>query len=287
MTTGRKRTSRRGFTLIELMIACGISVALISGLVGTYVQMRRAYKSMQRITELQQNVRAATDMVSRDLRMAGYGLPISNYYVSRWITWVAGMTANPMIVQGASATAPDRLHIAAAFDAPQGHLAGAISEGATLISLQSGEGANFDTSRRKVIFIGKSELARVVAVNGDSLTISIDPTVNAKGLRYDYPADAPVELIKVVTYSWSNNPNDYPQKPHLERDDNLDTLSYSWQRMVAGNIENFQVVPVGTAGYRVDISGRTDKRDNRFGGDGYRRMTMSSQIAPRNQKKAY
>jgi hypothetical protein len=222
------------------------------------------------------------DMVARDLRMAGYGLPVSDYFVSRWVTWVSGVVANPQIVQG-SGSAPDTLHIVAALDAPAAQTTVDVPRGGTLLTLQSGQGARFNASRNKLIYIGKAELARVVAVSGDVLTISSDPSLNGKGVRFGAPAGSAVELVKVITYEWSNDTTTYPFRPHLRRHDNTDTLVYGWQKMIANNIEDFQITPVGTA-YRVDIRGRTDQPDRHFGGDGYRRMTLTSQVTPRNKK---
>src|SRR5262245_17085145 len=64
------RKSQRGFTLIELIMACAISMLIVLSLISTFIHQRRAYKSMQQLNETDQNIRAALDMVARDARSA-------------------------------------------------------------------------------------------------------------------------------------------------------------------------------------------------------------------------
>ncbi|MDP2681568.1 MAG: PilW family protein [Deltaproteobacteria bacterium] len=65
----------KGFSLVELLIA--MVIASVVGLAGISIfsSSNWSYKTQEDVTEAQQNVRVATDRLTKDIRMAGYGLP--------------------------------------------------------------------------------------------------------------------------------------------------------------------------------------------------------------------
>jgi type IV pilus assembly protein PilW len=63
---------QKGFTLIELMIAMVIALVLIASLASSFIYQRKTYDVQEQITEMTQNARAAMNMISREVKMAGY-----------------------------------------------------------------------------------------------------------------------------------------------------------------------------------------------------------------------
>ena len=61
---------RRGFTLVELLVAVSISSILIGVTVATYTVFRKAIAQDQNKAALSQNARVALDRISRELRQA-------------------------------------------------------------------------------------------------------------------------------------------------------------------------------------------------------------------------
>jgi type IV pilus assembly protein PilW len=61
-----------GLTLLELLIALVISGILLAGMMMTFWGQSRSYNNQQEITALQENMWAALQLMSRDIRMAGY-----------------------------------------------------------------------------------------------------------------------------------------------------------------------------------------------------------------------
>jgi len=64
--------SKRGFTLIELMIALAITSVLLLGVYSAYSIQQRSYKTQRLIVSVQQNLRGALAVMEDEIRMAGY-----------------------------------------------------------------------------------------------------------------------------------------------------------------------------------------------------------------------
>jgi type IV pilus assembly protein PilW len=63
---------QRGFTFIELLVAMVISTILLGAVVSTFIVQRRSYAIQEEMTEMVQTARAAMDMMTREVRVAGY-----------------------------------------------------------------------------------------------------------------------------------------------------------------------------------------------------------------------
>ncbi|MBL7203977.1 MAG: prepilin-type N-terminal cleavage/methylation domain-containing protein [Desulfobacteraceae bacterium] len=67
-----KKEKDSGFTLIELLIAMALALVVITSLSSAFISQRKTYAVQEQITEMIQNARAALDMISREVKMAGY-----------------------------------------------------------------------------------------------------------------------------------------------------------------------------------------------------------------------
>jgi len=71
----KKILVRRGFTLIELLVGSGIMLVLILATLTLYMRSNKVAVDQNMLAELQQDVRSAMYFMTRDIRMAGVGLP--------------------------------------------------------------------------------------------------------------------------------------------------------------------------------------------------------------------
>lgn len=267
----RVLASERGFTLLELLVAMVLGLIILASVLEAFTSQDKAYRVQDRITAMQQSVRAAADLVVEDVRMAGYGLPAAG--VGSWITWVS-MTANPEITDGGGG-APDAISIAAAFDTDVAALAAPAPAGTTLLTLGAGEGAAFNTTDRSVLYLGRNESAVVTSVTGDVLTVDTDPAAAGnQALTTTYPAGTPLEAVRVVTYSLSGTT--------LMRNENTG----GGDQPVVDGIEDLQITRAGDT-VTVELTGRTAKADPDYThpteGDGYRRLTYAPAVNLRNR----
>ncbi len=61
-----------GLTLIEVMVAIVIALILLAVTVSIFVANKRSYSEQEQTSRLQENARYALDVLTRDIRMAGY-----------------------------------------------------------------------------------------------------------------------------------------------------------------------------------------------------------------------
>jgi len=61
-----------GFTLTELIVAMGIGMVVMAAVTTTFMAQARFYNAQEQINAMQQNARGALDVITRELKMAGY-----------------------------------------------------------------------------------------------------------------------------------------------------------------------------------------------------------------------
>ncbi len=62
----------QGFTLVELLVAMVVASIVFAAIYSVYVVQQRHYIAQTQVAEMQQNIRAAMNLIMRDIRMAGY-----------------------------------------------------------------------------------------------------------------------------------------------------------------------------------------------------------------------
>ncbi len=264
------KNKESGFTLVELLIAMTIGLIILAALSSTFLMQRKTYDIQEQIVEMVQTARAAMDMMTREIRMAGYGTPKSS--ISSWIDWVT-IDSNPKIVQG-SGSDPDTIYIIGCFGSPRASLSASASSGATLLTLSQSAtetSKEFDTTDEKVIWIGGIENAIVTNVSANILTIDTDPGAGGnQGLSRNYGVGTSIYLVKVITYSIVSNT--------LKRNENIG----AGRQPLAENIEDLQISQSGNS-INVSLTARTSKADADYSANnGYRTHTLTSFITPRN-----
>jgi type IV pilus assembly protein PilW len=65
-------TNKKGFTLTEMIVSMGIGMVVLAGVTTTFTSQARYYNAQEQINEMEQNARGALDVITRELKMAGY-----------------------------------------------------------------------------------------------------------------------------------------------------------------------------------------------------------------------
>ena len=67
----KTRLDSKGVTLIELLVVLVISTILIGGIYRLFITQSKVYTVQEQVVEVQQNTRAAMEIMLKDLRMTG------------------------------------------------------------------------------------------------------------------------------------------------------------------------------------------------------------------------
>ena len=167
--------NRKGFTLIELMVALVLSFILVGAIYGTFTSQQKSYTVQDQVAEAQQNARMAMNILMRDIRMAGYGMPddpikIGKNTYSNAIGITKDTTKHPF----------DSITLVGAFGAPRGYLDRTLSAGSSSIYLWPSSkdfSKEFDTADNKYIFIGGIDKLWVTGVSGNKIDLNGSTTV--------------------------------------------------------------------------------------------------------------
>lgn len=61
-----------GFTLVELMVTLAMSGIIVAAVYSAYIIQQKTYHNQGQVVQMQQNIRAALELMSSEIRMAGY-----------------------------------------------------------------------------------------------------------------------------------------------------------------------------------------------------------------------
>lgn len=67
-----QKNNEQGFTLIEAVVGLAISLILLGVAIVVFNVQRKTFIMQEQVAEMQQNIRAAMDMMAREIAMAGY-----------------------------------------------------------------------------------------------------------------------------------------------------------------------------------------------------------------------
>ncbi len=272
-------TKNKGITLIELLVALVITAMLVGGMYRTFIGQQKTYTVQEEIVDMQQNVRAAINRMTAEVRMAGFGhidMLLPAPYSSGAGVTIGGRTyndiVNPNIPAAGSVTILYGMESTTLTAVPASNQVKVT----TLIDSQGN--TLFDTGNRKYVSIGGVESCIITDIAGAgpyNLTLS-------RPLTYHHAAGTPVYGIRAVTYQLNGL--------NLLRDENMGAGA---QPMV-DNIENLQFgyfdangnPPARNADIRVvelSLRGRASASDPDYETDGgYRKRQIASSIHLKN-----
>ena len=189
-----------GFTLIELMVGLAVGVIVMAAAFSILTMTRKSLQANEQTVDMQQNVRMAMEMMSRDIKLAGFGSPgtavgnCTNAIVPNDQT-PTGVDSGPdsvqLLVPTTRSTGANRWTLRAATG----------TAGVTQIALQMGGGgavADMASSGLAVgsyISIGGSATAQVSAFDAslNTINVSIPPPLW-------FQNEDPIYLLQCIRY---------------------------------------------------------------------------------------
>jgi type IV pilus assembly protein PilW len=322
LTADKPARSTAGFTLIELLVAIALGMVILAGLFRTFKVQHDSYVIQDQVSAMQQNLRAAMHLITRDLQMAGYytnfdrnnrqldwndldgdSNPANNKETGRHLLFAVnndttsgnGIKNNTDVIVIVKAGSEGRT-----LTSGEGASAGAIS-----LSTRDFDGdgtADLNNTAKKFGLLVKQDLSFADFFQVDSASGSINPP---GGLVENYTSGDTVFRTDIIIYRVTDDAT----HPCLVRKNLGDDSGY---QVIAENIDNlqfrYQLVdgttvddPVGNQArvraVEVLLVARTafaqrgyrDTNSIAFGGttipapnDSYRRKTLNSIVKTRN-----
>jgi len=247
----KKNLNKQGFTLVELMVALAISLVVMGAIFLTFKSQQDSYIIQSQVTTMQQNMRAAMYMLTRDIQMAGYYTNFDgNQYTMDWddldgdneIIRPLIYARNNLNVAGDNII--DNTDVIVIIKAS--NISGNFRQ---LTAGESATGSNVDATLRNVdnlvagkcALLVKENLSRAeffqVQEDTGAMNLIISLTENYGENDWIYRADVIIYYVDDEDDPGDANDNDDPAHPKLRRK-NLG--SNQGAQVVAENIDNLQ-----------------------------------------------
>jgi type IV pilus assembly protein PilW len=296
-----RKKGTAGFSLIEVMAAITILGIAMTAVFSTFLFQQQSYTTQVRVAEMQQNLRDAMEMISRDIRMCTYGIP-SN--VNIFDNEIASRYLKPVN----STSGPDEISVLYRYDGDAAYPSDNVNlaSGATTVTLTSTAG--FVTGDRILVYNAiNADLRRVTAVSASPATLTFQG-----GVVSDYSAGGILARVRYARYFVDRTTD--PTHPTLMLDrrngqppqplsDDIEDLQFQYSMDTNGDgvIETVDSNVVGNASFVRQVhvyllarsritqkgwvdTGNRDMADHGPGvaNDGYRRRRTEMVVDVRN-----
>jgi prepilin-type N-terminal cleavage/methylation domain-containing protein len=279
-------SKNKGVTLIELLIALGISSILVAALYRTFIGQQKTYIVQDQVVDMQQNVRVAINKMMRDVRMAGFG-NVGDLLGTRGIE--NGFTGEVNSFTQVITPNANSITIVGGFRQISTLDGDAAARQKKITLKNATDASQFDGAIHHYISVVGLESNTVQSRTGAELTLN-------QPLKVAHAVGTPIFKIHAITYGVRDDNG----TPVLFRDLYSNTTS-SKRETVAENIENVQfeyfdganppnllTLPIADPTIirmvRVTVTARTSMNDPDYKGGvgGYRRRQITSNIQVRN-----
>ena len=182
-TPGRFAADLRGFTLIEILIALSTFLIVLFAVYTSFESSQATYAAGEQRADIQQSARIAMEMMSADLRLAGYGFP----------TGAGAITV----------ASPTDISFWADLNNASTVIVADVAAGSITLSVQSATGiqaGNIIHLINGTVSEQRTVAAVNTGVNPHTITLTA-ATTNA------YPWGSQVGRPRLVRYCWHDNPN--------------------------------------------------------------------------------
>ena len=195
----------QGFTLVEVMVAFGLAAIVSAAAFTILTTTSKSLVANEQTVDTQQNVRLAMELLSRDIKRAGYGSPgvaIGNctYPIMPSDNTVGGTDTGPDSIQ----LLLPATRVSAAGTLNPWQLQNLASGGSSQITLKSGAvgemSGTYGMANGSYISINGLSTMPVTSFNATGNTINV-----AVPYGFDFPANAQVYLLQCIRYQVVTN----------------------------------------------------------------------------------
>ena len=178
-----------GFSLIEVMAAIVILGIAMTAVFSTFLFQQKSYTTQVRVAEMQQNLRDAGEMITRDIRMCTYGIPSNVNIVDNEIT---SAPLGRFLMPVNSTSGPDEIYVLYRYDGDAAYPSFDNVNMPTVTTVTLPSTAGFAVGDRILIYNAtNADLRRVASAVGTTLTLQ-----NGVGVPYTAATLARVRYVR-------------------------------------------------------------------------------------------
>ena len=236
------RHPEAAFSLVEVMAGLVILAIALTAVFSTFTTQQKSFTTQSRVAEMQQNLRQAVEYMSRDIRLAGYGIPdnvtIPNNILSPGVTSIRSLYAKD------NTAGPDQIYILYFFDMDDNQRStwntAAMAGGAGTVTVDNTDGFLPAGGELVIVKDGvKAQLFQTVSKTATALsfggTIYQGVASNSYGPGPPPPAPSTVAKARFVRYFIDSTAD--PAHPTLM----VDRMGGAPPQPLADDIEDMQL----------------------------------------------
>lgn len=258
-----------GVSVLEALVALILAGIVTTAVFKVYVNQHKNWNTQEQVTDLQQNARAAIDELTRQIRMAGFELPIQ-------LDGIEAHNTNPDTIIITYATGGCDAQIEHKMPNPSselrcdGHDVSCFYDGqwAYIFHPDSGGGEFFEISH---VQMGSSHIQH-----------------NTMALSQAYDQGAILLSLEQVKFFIDNSDTAHPnlmmQLPGRNAEvyaENISDLQFTY-KMKNGAMVDTPAIPKDIREVNISLTARTNDPDSEFPSDPYRHRVFSSSVNLRN-----
>ncbi len=184
------KENEAGLTLIELMIVLVLASVVTASIYATFISQQKSYATQTRVSDMQQNARAALTLMERDLRMTGCGVGDSGFTVQ---AFAGNNVTNAITVTNNVSPTPDQITVV--YAAQEISTVASVSD--TDVTLANATGFGTANGTQYIAFETVNGIYTVQGKSGNILTLNSAPPAHLASIL---TSGARAYLVKAITY---------------------------------------------------------------------------------------
>jgi len=307
MAPGRTGKNQPGFSLLEMLISVAIAGIVMGAMYNLFITKQKILGVQDQVAEMHQAARVAMDFMVREFRMIGYGMPNSSWDGCTAPCPPAKISGTPTTTSitfrgNLDATKTNLTNDHACVTYVLGTTPSTMQcvTGLTTLTVDSTVGFNVGDT---IYVEGQNYSATPYVTHWYTATVQPTPPPTATtlpispGLNFEYVRGSTVHVIQTVTYDHfvgldsSGHPVAQIRRNLQPLAENIQQLTLNYFFQAGGTMgladDVDAVTTNNTSNIRtinISIIARTPKKDPTYTQeyDGYRKVTVTSQVTPRN-----
>jgi len=187
-----KLKKTEGFTLTELMVSMGIGMAMLAAVTTTVMLQTKTYNAQQQINEMEQNARGVLDVITRELKMAGYKPNGGSFSGVTYSTTQLMIQTDLDASGGISTSTTANEQITYAYDSTNKQITRAVGTGSALVLADNITAFTFSYLDSTGASTTTSANIRQVSISITARTANPDPNYTSNGGYRTYTMTATI-----------------------------------------------------------------------------------------------